>query len=137
MEFVQDFWIMNSGGVTLFWLFLKESDDNILVGSFLTAIKNYIENLQGEKLTSIVFGNSKLTILHGEKDLFFVVRTPKAIKENYIRKLLKTIEKQFMAEYGDRISNWDGNVHVFKNFKKVVLDIFSNIPIKRIKDSLW
>ena len=137
MRDIDEIWIINPYGITLFNISKEETVDATLFGGFFTAIQNFISSLGEKELKSLELGGSKLTIYHGNQDFLFVSRSQKSIKNKRIEEHLKLVEKEFFEAFGDILKIWNGNTEIFKDFEIKIEEIFKDTPEKRAEKALW
>jgi len=130
MRVINEIWIIDPSGITLYNLSKEQNIDAGLFGGFFTAIQNFISSLGEKELKSLVLGSSKLMIYHGNQDFLFISRSDMKSKEKKIVQYLKLIEKKFFDLYGQKIKNWDGEVSIFDNFGDIIEEIFEDKPEK-------
>ncbi|MFX1453019.1 MAG: hypothetical protein ACFFCM_19450 [Promethearchaeota archaeon] len=137
MRDIEELWIINPYGITLFNISKEETVDAALFGGFFTAIQNFISSLGEKELKALELGESKLTIYHGNQDFLFVSRSKKSIKNKRIEEHLKLVEKEFFEAFGDILKIWNGNTALFKDFEQRIEEIFKDTPEKRAEKALW
>ena len=137
MRNVDEIWIVDPSGVTLFNLSKEDNIDPTLLGGFFSSLNMFIEQLGEKKLNSISLGDSKIMLYQGKFELMYISRSRKGVKEKVIQEHLNTIEKRFLKLHKDRIMSWDGNTTYFSNFGDFIEDIFKDSPERRIQESLW
>ncbi|MHA1786082.1 MAG: hypothetical protein ACTSVY_13835 [Candidatus Helarchaeota archaeon] len=138
MRNIDEIWIVDSSGITLFNLSKEENIDPILIGGFFSSLNTFVSELGEKRLNSLSLGDSKITIYQGKRDFMFISRSRKEVKDKNIIENLKTVEKRFFKLYGKKLGKkWDGNTSYFKNFADFVEDIFKDTPERRAQESLW
>jgi len=137
MRTIEELWIVNPTGITLFNLSMEDIVDPTLVGGYFAAIQLFLQHLGNKKLKTIILKDFKIVILQGFKKILFISRSKKGVKDEHIIKNLKFVEKSFKKEYYNYIDNWDGNIEIFSNFGDKIMEIFDDTPEKRTKDALW
>lgn len=88
-----------------------EVDDDLVTG-FLSAILNFGEQIDGERVESIIMGNKKFvyTIMN---DIIFIAY---ADKDDPVKEDLELLGRKFIEKYSEVLSNWKGNRSVFEDF---------------------
>lgn len=137
MRVINEIWIIDPSGITLFNMSKEENIDAVLFGGFFSAIQNFISNLGEKELKSLVLGNSQLMVYQGDRDFLFISRSDLKSKEKKIIKYLKLIESKFFELYGEKIKNWDGEVSIFNNFGEIIKEIFEDAPEKDMETAFW
>ncbi len=137
MRVINEIWIIDPSGITLFNMSKEENIDAVLFGGFFSAIQNFISNLGEKELKSLVLGNSQLMVYQGDRDFLFISRSDLKSKEKKIIKYLKLIESKFFELYGEKIKNWDGEVSIFNNFGEIIEEIFEDAPEKDMETAFW
>ncbi|NHI94164.1 MAG: hypothetical protein EAX96_16860 [Candidatus Lokiarchaeota archaeon] len=136
MREIEEIWIINESGITLF-NFSKDELDPTLFGGFISAIQNFIKEIGNQKIESIIMGSSQLTLLKSKYDLIFVARSDKKIKKKNIEKHLNTVVKSFFELYEDEVKDWDCDSTKFDDFKDVIEYIFDDKPESKFEKSFW
>ncbi|MBD3230202.1 MAG: hypothetical protein GF329_18635 [Candidatus Lokiarchaeota archaeon] len=137
MRIIEEIWIINPSGVTIFNLSEGEKVDPQLIGGFFSAINSFIQQLGEKNLKTLILGRSKMTILQGFKKLLFIARSKKDAKNKKILKMLNFVEEEFKKKYNDILDDWDGDTEIFLDFGKNIEEIFNDTPEKRTKEALW
>ena len=125
---IREFWVFNKDGN----LIANFSDDDYLdkrlFGSFVTAIKNFCEEFNGNKLISFNLEKMKFMCVSAlEGNVILVCRTSEKENEKKIQKVSNIIRQIFESIYSvEDIKNWDGNVNFFDIFRKK-LDLYFKI----------
>ncbi|MDD1778509.1 MAG: hypothetical protein LUQ65_10110 [Candidatus Helarchaeota archaeon] len=136
MRVINEIWIINSSGITLFNISKDEKIDPLLFGGFFSAIQSFIKNLGETELKTLVIGASKITVYQGRQGVLFVSRSPNKTKDADIIESLKLVESKFFENY---IGELDRIVDTsrFDNFGTVIEQIFGDTPEKRAVKALW
>ncbi|MBS7287852.1 MAG: hypothetical protein KIH01_03680 [Candidatus Freyarchaeota archaeon] len=95
-----------------------EADDDLVTG-FLSAILNFGEQIDGERVESIIMGNKKFvyTIMN---DVIFIAY---ADKDDPVKEDLELLGRKFIEKYGEVLRNWKGNRSVFEEFMDTMDEI--------------
>ncbi|MEM1658215.1 MAG: hypothetical protein QXK94_04190 [Candidatus Jordarchaeales archaeon] len=95
-----------------------EADDDLVTG-FLSAILNFSEQIDGERVESIIMGNKKFvyTIMN---DVIFIAY---ADKEDSVKESLELLGQRFLEKYGDALKNWSGDKSIFEDFTSTMDEI--------------
>lgn len=96
---------------------LKVDED--LVTGFLSAILNFSEQLDGERVESIVMGNKKF-VYTGMGDVIFIAY---ADKNDPVKESLEVLGRTFMEKYGETLKKWKGERDIFNDFTKQMDEI--------------
>ncbi len=136
MKVINEIWIINSGGITLFNLSKDEKIDPLLFGGFFSAIQAFIKNLGETELKTLVIGASKITVYQGKGGYLFVSRSPQKTKEGEIIENLKLVEAKFFERYQGQLDRLV-DTRIFQNFGAVIEEIFGDTPEKRTVKALW
>lgn len=137
MRVVNEIWIINSSGITLFNLSKDENIDPLLFGGFFSAIQAFAKTLGESSLKTIVIGDSKLTVYQGKEGYLFVSRSSQKIKDDQIISKLKLVELNFFDQYKKILENPVVDPSAFQGFGVVIEEIFSDTPEKRTIEALW
>ncbi len=137
MRVIEEIWIINSSGITIFNLSKEGSIDPILIGGFFSAIQNIAKELGEDELNSIILGESKITVFHGHHDLLYISRSKKKVKDKEIIKNLKLVEQKFTETYKDKNKDVVSDLDDFKDFGGIIEEIFADTPEKRTEAALW
>jgi hypothetical protein len=137
MRVVNELWIINSSGITLFNLSKDETIDPLLFGGFFSAIQAFVKNLGESSLKTLVIGDSKLTVYQGREDFLFVSRSSQKIKDVKIIANLKLVEAKFFDQYKKILENPVVDPTAFQGFGSVIEEIFNDTPEKRTIEALW
>ncbi len=92
-----------------------EADDDLVTG-FLSAILNFGEQIDGERVESIVMGNKKF-VYTSIDDLIFIAY---ADKDDLVKESLEHIGQRFMEKYGEALRDWRGDKSMFEDFMNVM-----------------
>jgi len=134
---INEIWIININGITLFNLSKEDRIDPQLFGGFISAIENFIKSLGYKEINSIILGESKIMFYHGEQGLIFISRSGKKVKEKLIINGLKLVEQKFLAQYKEVLRTWKGDQDSFTKFGDIIKEIFEDNPEKLVERSLW
>lgn len=124
---IDEFWIINEGGLCLYTISV-ENESNLDLGlfsGFVTAIDRFGENLSNNKIQKLKLGKNLIVFKKNSKNnLLFVGSTIKS-SEKKLRKILDEIERKFLAKYSNGlISNWDGDLSIFEDFSEEIKRLF-------------
>lgn len=137
MRDVNEIWIINPDGITLFNQSKGEEAEANLMGGFFSALQSFTEELGEQQLKSIVLGNSKFTIYQCKGGYLFISRSHNKVSEKVVEKKLKLIESKFFEKYENYLDKWDKNTDCFKDFGKIIENLFDDTVEKRAKQSIW
>ncbi|MHA1300812.1 MAG: hypothetical protein ACTSO9_15450 [Candidatus Helarchaeota archaeon] len=134
---ITEFWVINQGGVPLFYFSPKSDLDPSLVGGFFSAIQNFAKELESgssskeDYIRHISFGESNYIFnLNSELNLFFIAKSPKKVKIKKINSHLKNLESMFIEKYKDNIINFNGNTSKFNEFFELIDKYFEDNFVK-------
>ncbi len=119
---LKELWIFSNDGRPLaeFCSGKECNPNNLIMGSFVSAIKIYSEHLISGGLKNFILEKDKFTfvaLLQG--NLILVCRTSPKIKDKKIKKICFDIVEIFEELYTvDVLKNWRGNLSFFDNFKE-------------------
>lgn len=134
---IDEIWIINANGITLFNLSKDERIDPQLFGGFISAIESFIISLGYKEINAMSLGESKITFYHGEQNIMFISRSGKKIKDKLIIKGLKLVEQKFIEHYQETLIKWNGDPEIFTKFGEIIKEIFEDNPEKIVEKSLW
>jgi hypothetical protein len=137
MRVVEEIWIVNRSGITMFNLSEGDKIDPQLIGGFFTAIQQFVESLGEKNLKTIILGDSKITVYQGFNELLFITRSKKDAKDKKLISYIEFVEEQFKSEFANIIDTWDGEMEIFDSFGNKIKEIFEDTPEKRTKEALW
>ncbi|MHA1144880.1 MAG: hypothetical protein ACTSRW_09105 [Candidatus Helarchaeota archaeon] len=121
MHLVQQLWIFTREGIALFNQQAGEFVDEDLFGSFISAIDGIVDAIGEEGCKTILMGSSKITIFRESQfDLYAVSRSDPKVKTSTIHSYLKKIIKKFVKYFKKELTNWNGNIYIFKDADKVI-----------------
>ncbi|MBS7248292.1 MAG: hypothetical protein QXN15_04165 [Candidatus Jordarchaeales archaeon] len=95
-----------------------EADDDLVTG-FLSAILNFGEQIDGERVESIVMGNKKF-VYTAMNDIIFIAY---ADKDDPVKESLELIGQKFMEKYGEALREWKGDKSIFEDFMKTMDEV--------------
>ncbi len=135
---IEEFWIINSYGVPLFHLNVKNGkrDDSIeaitkstLFAGMWTAINTVAQQFNNDSINSIHLGSQTLSLKKSESyNLLFIANAPRDVKDKQINKILDKLMNSFIGKYSSVLIGWNGNIEQFMSFyqevEKVVNDSY-------------
>jgi len=134
---IDEIWIINANGITLFNLSKDDRIDPQLFGGFISAIESFIKSLGYKEINAMSLGESKIMFYHGEQNLMFVSRSGKKVKDKLIIKGLKVVEQKFIEYHQESLKKWNGDPDIFAKFGEIIKEIFEDNPEKLVEKSLW
>ena len=137
MREIDEIWIVEPRGITIFNISKEDNVDPILIGGFFASLQTFITELGEKELNALALGNSQIIIYKGKEEYLFIARSQKKIKQKKVQEHLKKVEKRFFKKYGAILENWDGESSQFKTFEDDIEDIFKDTPERRAAESLW
>ncbi len=127
MRYIDEIWIIDPDGITLFNYSQKKSEDGALIGGFFSGIYKFLKEIRNEAINSINLGNSKFVFYQSPEGFLFIAQAKiMSIDEEIIRRL-KLVESEFFEKYQDILHTWDGNINRFFHFSKNINKVFSSI----------
>ncbi len=122
MGALKDLWIFSKAeGVELYSYSLETKVETDLIGGFMSAIQALSQQTTYKTLDSMVFGDDKFTIYTEENREFYILaRSNAKTLERTLEKILSTIYNRFWKEFKTELSNFTGNVTVFRKFTKIL-----------------
>ncbi len=137
MRVIDEIWIINANGITLFNLSKDDRIDPQLFGGFISAIESFIKSLGYKEINAMSLGESKIMFYHGDQSLMFISRSGKKVKEKLIIKGLKLVEQKFLEHHQETLKNWNSDPDIFARFGEIIKEIFEDNPEKLVEKSLW
>lgn len=95
-----------------------EADEDLVTG-FLSAILNFGEQIDGERVESIIMGSKKF-VYTAIGDLIFIAY---ADKDDSVKEDLERLGHTFTEKYGDILKNWKGDKNIFNEFTSTMDEI--------------
>ena len=137
MRDIDEIWIVEPRGITIFNISKEDNIDPVLIGGFFASLQTFIHEIGEKELNALALGESQIVLYKGTDEFLFIARSQKNIKQKTIQNHLKTVEKRFFKRYGSILKNWDGESGQFRIFEGDVEDIFKDTPERRAAESLW
>ncbi|HUX99113.1 MAG TPA: hypothetical protein VMV49_06130 [Candidatus Deferrimicrobium sp.] len=137
MRIINEVWIINPSGITLFNLSKDERVDPLLIGGFFSAIQSFIRELGEKELKTLILGETKIILFQGPEGYLFISRSSKKVKDETIINYLKLVESKFFEQYAETLKKPIPNTSLFSNFGSVIEEIFEDTPEKRTAEALW
>lgn len=125
-----EFWCVDANGIALFHE--KEKDvasvDKNLISGFLSAFQSMLKVSQQGEVEAIKFKDSRLIIVTKESPfrLYFIVRISEKEKDKVVRKELEKLSDQFMVDFWEPLTNWEGNIDAFYDFQPKLKPYFDH-----------
>ncbi|MFX0032941.1 MAG: hypothetical protein ACFE8E_06345 [Candidatus Hodarchaeota archaeon] len=116
---LDEIWIFSKDGIPIIDFARIGGVDKSMLGSFISAIKTFVNEVSKGQLKSLNVGNDKYTFTTCVQDsTILVCKSPIEVKDKKIQKICRIIADIFddMFSFED-ISNWDGDVSFFDKFK--------------------
>lgn len=130
VKVLQDIWIITDGGISCFTRVFNKNLNEQLFAALLSALNIFAEEVTQGGLTNFEIQNNRFTIMK-EKGFIFVSKSSKKIKENKVNEELEKVKKKFFDKYkGIVLDDWDGDISIFEDFEKSIMDTLEN-PIKK------
>ncbi len=121
---------MSENGIVLFSHSIKETEQTKmyvdLISSFLSAFDSVVLEVMDEYLKVIVLNHTKLVFVRSKfpKNIFFIARTDKNVKNLTVSNILNKIRTQFLQKYRKNLKNWTGEINIFSDFHNHMDKIF-------------
>ena len=130
VKVLQDIWIITDGGISCFTRVFNKNLNEQLFGALLSALNIFAEEVTQGGLTNFEIQNNRFTIMK-EKGFIFVSKSSKKIKENKVNEELEKVKKKFFDKYKEIVlDDWDGDISIFEDFEKSIMDTLED-PIKK------
>ena len=126
MRYIEELWIIDPYGITLFNYSKRVNEDAALIGGFFSGIYKFIKEIRNEEIESIILEKSKFVIYQSPKGFLFISQSRKLIEDKEIIKRLKLVETKFFELFEEKLTTWDGNVNHFYNFNENIKKVFSS-----------
>ena len=136
MNIVEEFWILNFDGITLFHYSPEEDKNYQLISAFFSAIQSFANELldksqQDRHVHQISLGKSNFTFLvNQDYQLYFVSKSSLEIKEKQVKKHLKNIEEMFLEDFKSFSFKGGGEISKYEVFNEKFSIYFNNNFIK-------
>ncbi|TFF87533.1 MAG: hypothetical protein EU550_03070 [Promethearchaeota archaeon] len=135
-KILQDIWILNESGAVVFDRVYDEKIDPQLFGALMSALNSFAEELTEGGLSNFELSDKKFTITKKHKYIFVVNSDPK-IKPKKVQYELQVVIDKFFEKYTkDQLTNWDGELTIFEDFKNDIEDSLED-PIKKMQKAFW
>ena len=110
--------------------------DDQLFGGILSAINMFSEQFIKEGLSSFEL-SSKLFTLKKQHDIIFLVNSAPDVSKERLNKELDVIVQKFFEIYPkDVLTNWNGEVSMFRDFEDKIQNSLQGI-VKKFKKAFW
>ncbi len=91
--------------------------DKEIVSGFLSAFKDYAEEITAGKILKFNFRNFNFVYDYdNDLDCMFVLVVDVDDLEEEVRKKLTIVKKEFLKRYRNELKDWTGNITIFKEF---------------------
>ena len=137
MRDIDEIWIVEPRGITIFNISKEDNIDPVLIGGFFASLQTFIHEIGEKDLNSLALGGSQIILYKGTDEFLFIARSPKKVKQKAILAHLKKVEKRFFKKYKALLKDWDGESSAFDSFEEDIEDIFKDTPERRAAESLW
>jgi len=135
-KILQDIWILNESGAVVFDRVYDEKIDPQLFGALMSALNSFAEELTEGGLSNFELSDKKFTITKKHEYIFVVNSDPK-IKPKKVHYELQVVIDKFFEKYTkDQLTNWDGELTIFEEFKNDIEDSLED-PIKKMQKAFW
>ena len=133
---IQDLWILEENGVTIFSRLHDESLNEQLFGALMSALNSFAEEIAKGGLSNFQLSNKRFSIRKRNKFIFVASSNPKVKEKKAISEMEIIINKFFNRYPEDFLSNWDSEVSVFEDFEENIEDSLEN-TIKKFQKAFW
>ncbi len=124
MEKIDEIWIINPYGITVFNYARGKMADSSLMGGFFSGFQKVLKEFKKDELKSIHLQNSKF-LIYQNREFLFIYHAGNATRDTRILRNLKKVKTRFFQNFGEKLRNWDGNTTYFDNFSETVEEIFN------------
>ncbi len=139
MDLINEFWIITFDGIPLFSYSPRGKLNSQLIGGFFSAIQHFSSEMGDSKnkyINSLNLGDSNFHFLINKpRELFFIAKSSKRLKEKLIGSHLKELERMFIQRFDSEITDFKGETSQFNKFTPKFKDYFDN-KLTKLK-SLW
>jgi len=136
VKVIQDLWILDSSGVTIFQRVFDQKIDGQLFGGFMTALNIFASQLNKDGLSNFEVGEQRF-YFYRKSRLTFIVDAASNIKPAKVMNELELIVQKFVDSYPDEILRyWTGDASFFNGFTEIIEDSLVYI-IDNFKKSFW
>lgn len=121
---IRQFMIITQGGLLCFSKNFVQADfDPDLVSGFLTAMASFAQEIKTGAVQSMVFKNQKFCYAIDEStSTTFVLIIDILDIEVEVREKLDIAKNEFLSRYREDITDWNGDMSLFRNFDAFVVD---------------
>ncbi len=121
---IDEFWVVNNGGICLFHR-IKEEDELVskmkdfeqLISAVFSGIQTMSKEVMNSTINKIEIGDSKFLFLI-EGELFFIVKSSNKNSDTQIKKKIEILQKTFIKKFSAELQDFTGEISAFKIFEK-------------------
>ncbi len=133
---LQDLWIMDETGITLFSRVYDEKMNAQFFGAVISALNKFAENITEGGLTHFELKDKRFSFLKVDNLIFVANSDPKKINEKKALAELEGISDIFFKEYGEVLKDWNNDISIFEDFEKKIKDSLEEV-IKKFQQAFW
>ena len=123
---IEEIWIINKGGITLFNQNTSDPVNQQLFGAFLSSINQFANNMLNDHLNHIDFGENRVSFCRClNQELLIVCKGSIQNKPEVIQKYLEKIRTQLEINFGNKCLEWDGDTSIQEKISKCI-DLISD-----------
>ena len=140
MGLINELWIIYQGKGLMYNQKIEETMNPVLFSGLLTTIVSFAENLDsGSTVHMLQLGNSNFVIIKStEFPVIFVGKADHNVKEKTVKKILFKIKQKFVDSYRLILTDWNGNIDVFKPFSNQIdLATDEDNLVEKFKKMKW
>ncbi|TXT61475.1 MAG: hypothetical protein BAJALOKI2v1_30096 [Promethearchaeota archaeon] len=136
MGTLQDIWILDESGATIYSRVFDPKVNEQLFGALMSALNQFAEQVSEGGISSFELSDTRFNILK-KKDYLFIANSESG-KNKKAKKELNKICDTFFDLYGQKIESgdWDGDVTLFEDFGEHIEDSLKS-TLKQFKDAFW
>ena len=117
---IQDLWVINEGGITIFQKIHNISIGDQLFGMLMNALDTIAHEMSDEGISGFSMNKLQFHFLR-KNDLTFVASSLTKTNEKKVLRELQYVMNIFFEKYPrDDLSNWDGDLTVFSEFEQII-----------------
>ncbi|MBS7287307.1 MAG: hypothetical protein KIH01_00780 [Candidatus Freyarchaeota archaeon] len=120
---IQDILVIGSSGVCL--ASATDTWPSQIVGGLMSAIMALGRDTLGSELEGLDFKDGKIYCVANDKGICAVAFSSEKLPGVIVKLILEDVLEKFMAEYGETLRSWDGNLKAFEGIHSYLRDIIS------------
>jgi hypothetical protein len=136
MGTLQDIWILDQSGATLYSRVFNPKVNEQLFGALMSALNQFAEQVSEGGISSFELSDTRFNIL--KKKEFLFIANCESGKNKKAKKELNKISEKFFELYGEKLDSgtWDGDVNLFEDFGDHIEDSLQS-ALKNFKKAFW